>query len=147
MAASTLPVAKASLVALIQGLPDLVGVTVSYGDPGIAKLELEHVFLSGTKQDTYSWAPFGQLKRDEQYTLKFYVHVAKRGLTQQEATERCMALFSAIEAGIRPKARTSTDLAPGVYEVAVYPEQLTEYVLEDGYAAFMDADIEIKARF
>ena len=146
MATSTYPAAKAALVALLQNAAGLAGVEVSYGDPGIAKIELEHVFLGGTGTDGQTWAPYGQLKRDEQYTIELFVHAAKPGSTQQEATERAHVLFGVVESTIRPVARTATQIAPGMYEISVAPKSVAEYVIEQGYACFIAAEITCKAR-
>jgi hypothetical protein len=143
---STLPAAKAFFIDLFSSAPDLDGVTVTYGDPGINKIENEHIFIGGTGQEAYSWAPFGKLTQDEQYTLKTYIHTARPGKSQQEATERAFFLFGVMQGLIRPLARTSTTIAPGMYGVMISPTALTEFVLDLGYGAFLALDIDLKAR-
>ncbi len=152
MPASTLPAAKLAIVNLLKAAtwpPNAAGlpVAVDYGDPGVNHIEREHVFLGDTGQDGHSWAPYGSLKKEEEYTVKFYVHVANPGATQQEATERAFALFGVVESTLRAQARTaSTTIATGVWSVIVSPDSLAEYNTDQGCAAFIDAHIDIKAR-
>lgn len=145
-APSTLPVVKANLVALMKAAKGYTGVTVDYGDPGVNKLEREHVFLGGTGLDDQKWAPYGQLKRQEDYQLEHYVHVAKPGSTQQEVTERAYALAEVTAQLLRPLARTPTQLGAGVYKVEFLPRRLTEFVTDQGYAAFLFSEIAVMAR-
>jgi hypothetical protein len=148
MATSTIPAAKAALIALLKAATYPAGQpAIDYGDPGVAKVEHEHIWLGGTGQDGQDWAPYGQLKREEEYALELYVHVANPGTSQQEATERAYALFGVIESTIRAQARTaSSTVATGVWSIGVKPTALTEFVTAEGYAAFVSAEIEIKAR-
>lgn len=143
---STVPGAKAGLLKLLQGLVGLKGVTVDYGDPGVDRIELEHVFLGGTGEDEQKWAPTGQLKRDEQYGIELYVHVAKPGLTQQQATERGYELLAVIASALRPLARTPTKVEPHLYSIELKPRRLREYVIAEGCAAFLENEVACKAR-
>lgn len=143
---STVPAVKAALLDLLRAEPGLVGVQVDYGDPGLDRLQLEHVFLGDVGQVDEQWAPFGSLARDEQYALDGFVHVARPGGEQQEVTERVYALFGVINLMMRPLARTSTVFAPGVYGCAVRPLGHKEFIVPEGRAAFLPCEFAFKAR-
>lgn len=143
---STVPTVKANLVDLLKAMDELTNVTVDYGDPGLGKVEREHVWLGGSPNNTTAYAPYGQAKQEEEYAIQMYVHVTSAGMTQQEATERVFALYSAIAVNLRPLLRTSTRLAPGVWTFTVTWNSFVEYVLAEGHATLLDAQIEIKAR-
>jgi hypothetical protein len=143
---STVPVVKATLVDLLKAEQGLAGVQVDYSDPGINQLQREHVFLGDVGQVDEEWAPFGHLARDEQYALELFVHVAQPGADQQTVTERVYELFGVINQMMRPLARTSTVLAPGVYGCAVRPLGHKEFIVDQGRAAFLPGQFAIKAR-
>ncbi|HEY2086757.1 MAG TPA: hypothetical protein VGH54_12140 [Mycobacterium sp.] len=145
-AVSTVPAAKVNLLEIFRNFPDLDGVTIGYGDPGIAKLEHEHIWIGDSGPENTAYAPYGQLKMQEEYVLKFAIHISKPGFTQQEATERAFALYSAIAVGLRPLLRTPTVIAKGVWSFTVSWNQFLEFVSDQGYTAYIDAQIDIKAR-
>ena len=144
MATSTLPAAKSALVGLVAAA--LPGVQVEYGDPGLTKLEREAVFFAGTGEDGQRWAPIGALAKDETYAITGYMHVANKGDNQQAATERAFVIFGVIESTLRPLMRDLSVVADGVYYLAVAPNRLDEWVGDEGYAAFIHFEVEIKAR-
>lgn len=145
---STFPIAKASILTLLQAafLAYTETVQVLYGDPGVTKLERQSVFMGGTGLDGQTWAPFGQLTVDEQYGIQFWVHAGIPGGTQQEATERAHDLFAIVDTTLRPYARTSTSIAPGLYSIAVLQKAVTEFVTDQGAACLIDGEIFCKAR-
>lgn len=145
MPTSTFPAVKAGLVALYQAAPALAGVRVDYGDPGGA-LEREHVFFGGTDLDGQKWVSVGQFHREEEYGLKFYIHVSIPGDSQQEATERAHVLFGAIETVTRTAVANVDQLAAGLWNVEVMPTAVLEYVTAEGHACVIPGDITCQAR-
>ena len=143
---TTVPTAKVNLIALITDIPAFTEVAVSYGDPGIAKLEREHCWVGDSDPAHDAYAPYGQLKIEEEYVLKIFIHVSNPGQSQQEATERAFDLYTAIAATLRPLMRTATKIAPGVWSFLLSWNKFAEYITDQGYATFIDAQIEIKAR-
>lgn len=145
MATSTFPAVKAGLVALLQAAPTLSGVRVDYGDPGGA-LEREHVFLGGTDVDGQDWVSIGPFHREEEYGLKFYVHVAIPGASQQEATERAHVLFGVIETVVRTAILNVDQLAGGLWNLSVKPTAVLEFVTDEGHGCVIPGDITCQAR-
>ena len=143
---STVPAVKASIVGLMRAEEALAGVTVDYGDPGVSRIQKEHVFLGDATQAAEGWAPFGHLKRAEDYVIDLYVHAARAGQTQQEATERAMQLFGCLNLMLRPYARRSTAVAPGVWSIEIRFTGLREFAVDDGYGAFVTGEIRIQSR-
>jgi len=147
-AVSTVPGVKAALVDLMKSEAALSDVTVGYGDPGVNRMQREHIFLGDAIQNEDSWAPFGRLLRDEKYSLQLYIHAARPAGTQQEATERVYELFGVIALMVRPLARTATQVEPHLLQggISVRSTGHREIVLEQGFAAFLPALFDIHAR-
>lgn len=151
-ARSTFPVAKAQLFGkdgvIKRGFGELgePKVQISYGDPGIQRIERESVFAGGTGQDGQSWAPYGRLGREEEYEIQFWVHIAKPGSDQQEATERAHDLFGLVEEIVRPIARTIGNLVPGMWAIEVLQKAVTEFVTDQGCVCLIDGAVACKAR-
>lgn len=146
-ARSTFPVAKASLYTLLKAaFATTRGVVVDYGDPGVANLKREHVFMGGTGQDGQTWAPFGRLSMDEQYGIEFWVHAVIPGAKQQQATQRAHDLFAVVEEAIRPVARSVSQIADGMYGIQVLQKAVTEFTTDQGAACLIDGEFFCKAR-
>lgn len=151
-ARSSFPVAKAALFGgtgvIPRGFAELgeSKVQISYGDPGVTKIERESVFAGGTGQDGQSWAPYGRLAREEEYEISFWVHVAKPGSSQQEATERAHDLFGLVEELVRPLAPTIGNLVTGMWSIEVMPRGVTEFVTDQGCVCLIAGAIACKAR-
>jgi hypothetical protein len=143
---STVPLVKAGLMTLFRSIQLLNGVAQDYGDPGVGKIQREHVFLGGTGEDDQQWAPAGQLKREEKYTIELFVHVNLPGSSQQQVTERAYRLAGAIELALRPLAKHCTQLAPDLTAIAFKPRRLDEFVTDQGHVAFLTNDVAITAR-
>lgn len=100
MASSTVPAAKAALLALLQARPGLQGVQVEWAHPG-RNIEDESLFF-GTTQVPEEPATLGpNRKRNENFTLELVVSVLERGDEAQATEERAWALVAEIENAVR----------------------------------------------
>lgn len=111
---STVPDAKAGLLALLRARPALQGVQVEWSHPGKG-IELETVYLGNVENHQQRAAALGNRERRETYDLELIVTVESRG-NEPEATERrCWALLNEVAAVLRD----DPELAAAV-EVAQY---------------------------
>lgn len=144
MSTSTFPAVKAHLVGLLPTMPELIGVTVDYGQPG-SGLQREHVFFAGTGRDGQRWGPMGNRARDEDYSIEFAVHVCNPGDSQQEATERAHVLFGVLENTFRPLP-DATLAALGVRFLEVVPTEVIEFIASENRACVIGGEIAVRAR-
>jgi hypothetical protein len=97
---STIPAAKAALVALCETANPTVQVTwgIPRQDPA-----REWVMVGNGIEAIQDDAALGQQRRDERYVIQIIVSVVRAGIdTAQEVTERAFAIVALIEAALRP---------------------------------------------
>jgi hypothetical protein len=100
MSASTAPVAKANLLALLTAASALTGVQCEWAHPGTG-LQQEAIFFRGVIVDEVAGA-LGQQRRNESYILETVVSVAQDGDEAQACETRMWALVAAVENVLRP---------------------------------------------
>lgn len=90
---STVPDAKAAILAALRAHPDLQGAQVEWAHPGAA-IKLEAIYFGDTEhQQNYVAMPRG---RREEYVLNLVVTVEDRGNNAERAERRCWAILDTI---------------------------------------------------
>lgn len=135
MAVSTIPAAKAALVARLLADVNLgvAGVAVTYGLPAAPARQIsrEWVFVGNSKPDDptrggsgygggQTSAMIGTRSREERYVLELIISVLQGQLeTQQACTSRAFQIAGYIEASVRTWAATVPNAFDGVVRWAV----------------------------
>ena len=101
MATSTIPVAKAELLAVLKERSELFGVQLTRGHPGDTA-ERELVWIGKAEWEQVP-AALGARRRHEEYTIHLHIEVV-RPAEQQEVSERAYELLEAVENALRDKA-------------------------------------------
>ncbi len=100
MSVSSAPALKKALKTALLARPGLQGVQLSWDQP-TDKEERETIVL-GDIDETQDWAPFGQLKKDEDYNLEIIVLVTAGFLDdREELADRAMDLLEEIASQLR----------------------------------------------
>lgn len=145
MAASTIPAAKAALLALIDARPGLDGVHVAWGIPAELPQELERVFVGDAVEVSREWVSLGAYKLDEEYTLQVHVETFAAGNDQATTEQRLWTLIAEVEAAVRDSVPKLT--LNGTVRVA-RPDAVDTQTLptDDGWAASATLRIVCEAR-
>ena len=100
MSVSSAPAYKRALKAGLTARPNLESVQVVWSQP-VDHQEREIIVL-GTVRQTQDWAPFGQLKKDEDYTIELTIVVERAFNDDREQTdERAMELLEEVATFLR----------------------------------------------
>lgn len=141
VATSTVPATLAALTTLLaaQDYP-LRQPSVTLGLP--RQPEREMVIVGNVAGDQ-QWAPIGNLRRDENYTVDLYTVVLWPGYTAIEAMERAWELFGIVETAIRDNVQVG---GTGVLwnEIATPTGDLS--VEDEGYAYQVTSALRVRAR-
>lgn len=94
---STIPSARAALLAALEARPALAQVQVSYSHPGDAR-ETESVYLGEARgASEIPVIRAARKKREERYTIDVWFDVAGDGPTAQGASARAYELYGELE--------------------------------------------------
>jgi len=107
MAASTVPAAKAAILAMLRARPALNEVAITWGEPTEKEdIQPEMIFFDGPVPRLPSWATLGaDNPLDEEYTVTLQVRSYTPGDDPDIAEQRCWTLIDEIEQGIRADLR------------------------------------------
>lgn len=116
------------------------GTQVSYGflNRGV---KTETIAVGQVQWQDETWPVMGNRTKEENYTLALYVWVAKPGMSQRQATERVFALLAEVELLLREQPFLS-----GAALIEFQPVSVTEAPSREGYQAFGEAQVQVKAR-
>ena len=158
MATSSVPGAKAALIASLQARPALVGVQVAWGEPQNSARARELIVVGAIQNFRETSATTGQW-RDESYTLPVYVQVVQEGGADHSAcSQRAYAMLAEVEEQVRGGAAgngtgdpTLTDgaaTASGAYIRWALVTGLRENEGYDGQSRYtrLDTEINVMAR-
>jgi hypothetical protein len=106
MATSTIPAAKAALLALIEAQAGLATVQTEWAHPGAA-IERETVYFGQTRLQQQARA--GNRPAYEDYTLEIVVDVSLDGNDPQAAETRMWELVGEVEQALRPTANPNAN--------------------------------------
>lgn len=142
MPASTIPDAKAALLAAIQARGALSAVHVAWGVPAELPSELERIYVSDAVDVTREWAGLGGGRLDENYAIQVHVEAFRHGDDQSGTELRLWDLVTEIESAIRADNRLG-----GLVFVA-RPAGVDTKTLptDDGWIASATMRIAIEAR-
>lgn len=94
---STIPAAKAAVVTIAKAA--LVGkAEVYYGAPPDA-MSFPHMIFRNVESDD-DWSEIGNIGREENYTIEWFLAVRASGGSTQEATEAAFALLAPFDAAL-----------------------------------------------
>lgn len=116
MATSTVPAAKAALLALLQARAGLSGVQITWEDPA-ELIQREAIYFGDTDVDERT-AALGYQRRDESYDLELIVRVLQEGDDAQTTETRWWTIVAEIEQTLRATA-TSPSLSGTVLAAKV----------------------------
>ncbi len=126
MAASTIPAAKAALLALIAARADLVtdAVHVAWGIPGEVPAAAERIYVGDVIDVGRVWAALGLQRMDETYTLQVHVETWRGGDEQTATEERLWVLVNEVEQAVRADLKLSNTVRvaqPGRIDASTFP--------------------------
>jgi len=102
VAASTVPQAKAALLAMLRARPALNEVAVTWAGPTENEdVRDQMIFFDGPVLRQPEWVVLGADKLDERYTLTLHVETYTPGDDPDVAEQRCWALIDEIEQAVR----------------------------------------------
>jgi hypothetical protein len=145
MAYSTIPAAKAQILATLQARPGLAGVLVRRVVPtGEVPPEPERVYVDDVVDISRDWAMLGLLKVDEEYTIKVLVEVWRDGDDPVACETRLFEVVAEVEQAIV----SDVTLAGVFLQWAAKPALSEQRCLPgpDGWLAFATVDVLCKAR-
>lgn len=147
MTASTAPLVKAALVnddgtGLLQTIPGLAGVSVTYGHPG-DNSQPEMVWLTGVVFESENLASATGPARHEIYYIDLLIDVHMTAATAQECDERCWEIFAHLETALSPAHAVQV---AGVWDVDLKPRMQREGITNSGRWADLSAQIRVQAR-
>ena len=101
MAASTVPAAKAALLALLAARPALAGVEMRWGIPARLPSNPERVYVGDATDLDREWAALGAQRLEESYTLQVTVETFGSGDDERATEERLWVLVNEVELAVR----------------------------------------------
>lgn len=94
---STVPTARATLLAALQAKPALAQIQVAYQHPGDAR-EADSIYLGEVRRDSsIPTLRAGRKTREERFTIDVWVDCAGDGPTAQTASERAWGYVGELE--------------------------------------------------
>lgn len=99
MAASSIPAAKAALLAAIEARPALTGITVEWGVTAELPEDAEFITIADARDVRRDWSSFDEF--EENYLLRAFVNTLDPGGTNQGAEERMWLIVAEVEAAVR----------------------------------------------
>lgn len=142
MAASTVPAAKAAILALLRARPALNAVAITWGEPTESEdLADELIFFEDPVTRQPNWGHLGALNIDEEYILVLKVRNRIFGDDQQAAEERCWALVFEVEQQLRG-AKPAGMLKP----IDFGEQEYRTNALSDGWYGEIDIPLVCTAR-
>lgn len=106
MAASTIPAAKAALLALIAARPALAAVHCAWGIPAELPPEPERIYIGDAVDVVREWAALGLQRMDEEYALQVHVETFADGNDQASTETRLWVLINEVEQAVRATNET-----------------------------------------
>lgn len=101
MAASTIPAAKAALLAALQARPALAAAHVARGIPAKPAARKERVYIGNARDVQRTWAGLGGQRLDETYVLDLVIECFRSGDDQAGTEVRLWELVNEIELTVR----------------------------------------------
>lgn len=145
MAYSTIPLAKATLLATLQSDPDLDGVVVEWGIPAEPHPNREAVYIGDAQDVTREWAQIGQYRIDESYNLHVLVEVYREGTDEQGTEERMWEIVARVERAVVADLTLAGVLAgPGHAKPGRLEPRTVRF--DAGFHAFCGLRVECSAR-
>jgi hypothetical protein len=142
MAASTIPSAKAALLAEILARPALIDVHVAWGIPAELPTDLERIYVGDAVDVSREWAGLGGARLNEDYVLQVFVETFAGGDDQQTVELRLWTMIAEIEAAVRADNRL------GGLVFVIKPDRVDAKTLptDSGWAASATMRFAVEAR-
>jgi len=138
--------AKAKLVDLLAGRPELAGVQVAYAEP-VSNVEAEHVFLGGARGlVNIPTMRTGRKTRDDTFVQEIHFTAGKPDQTAEQADTRVEEMYGALEnlLATDPSLENLDGLKWAIQNGEV--EFFEPEAHAEGYVGYCTARIELKSR-
>ena len=144
---SSIPLAKATLLSLLQARAGLAGVQCEWSHPG-DKMARESMFFDTTEMTEVS-GQLGNGTRHESYTLHLWIVVHRSGDDGKATEERCWELAAEIEAQLSPPNRADLGLGPPDVKSIVAEfagAEQDNFIEDEGRTAQVKVSVGVEAR-
>lgn len=143
MAYTTIPAAKAQILTTLAARAGLAGVLIEWGVPAKAPPNREKVYVDDAVNVTREWAGLGQLRIDENYSLRVHVEVFGDGDDRRATEERMWAIVAEVEQAIVLDITLAGVLNWGAKPGSMNPQTAPT---DDGWLAFVTLNFDCSAR-